>query len=289
MQRIFFFFLTVLLMLSCSNVNKYEKFENTKWSGPYGPWHMSLIIDKVKGTYFEGEMHKPGGRIAYFEGNFYRDDSLLFTELYHVLGRGLVMNGTYPGKIVGDTLAGICNFFNVPLPDSTLHRYTLVKEINYTGKTRDQKIITKAFQNTKYITEKIKALVPENKNPFKELNDTTKIEYTDLKRKKRDIIEKEYESIVDEKIIKMMKDQLFGETFIIWRLVENPKDSVWLVNEIERYKEGEDGYFRKQHMKMRLKNQSYDEYKDFLSSMIDKNLSFNDEIDLLIIALTQQK
>ena len=242
---------------------------------------MSLIIDKVEGNYFEGEMYKPAGRIAYFEGNFFDNDSIIFTELYHVLGRGLVMDGTYPGKILGDTLKGICNFFNVPLPDSTLHRYTLIRDTTFTDKTKDQKIITQAFQKTKQITIQIKSLLPSNKNPFKALDDTKKIKYADLIRKKRDIIEEEYKSIEDPRIINMISEQYLGDTFTLWQLVKNPIDSVWLVDKIEQSKKGEDGYYRKQQMKIRLNKLSYEEYKNFINSMLEKNLSLNDQIDLL--------
>ena len=281
MYRLICLVLLLLLLFSCSQDNKYAKYENTKWSGPYGPWEMSLYINKVKGNHFEGEMHKPAGRIAYFEGQFLDNDSLTFTELYHVLGSGLIMDGTYPGVIIGDTLQGICNFYNVQLPDNALYRYTLIKNTSYTSRTGDQKTISKAFQKTKHLTKKIFSLVPWNKNPFEMLNDSSKVEYADLVRKKRDIIEREYESIRDQKFVKTKKDELFRDTNKLWNLTKNPEDSVWLVNVIDRVKEGEDGYYRKQQMKLRLGKQSFQAYKEFLNSMYDKKLTLDDEITYL--------
>lgn len=273
--------LLLLALLACSKSNPYQKFENTKWTGPYGPWQMSVIIDKVEGAHFEGEMHKPAGRITYFEGTFFDNDSLIFTELFHVLGSGLIMNGTYPGHIVGDTLKGLCNFDNVPLPDPSLYRYKLVRDTTFTGKTAEQKIITGAFQKTKALTQAIHSLLPPNTNPSNALNDTTKIKYADLVRERRQIIEKEYTPIQDGKIKKQAQEQLFRDTFTAWRLAKNPADSLWIINAIEAVREGENGYYQMQQMKLQFGRTSQEGYYDFLKTMLDKKLTDDDQIGLL--------
>jgi peroxiredoxin len=273
--------LILLFLFSCSKNTMYEKYENTKWTGPYGPWHMSVYIDKVDGNYFEGEMHKPAGRIAYFEGTFLGKDSLIFTELYHVLGRGLVMDGTYPGVIIGDTLKGICNFFNIPLPDTTLHKYNLIRDRDFIEKTEDQKIVTRIFQKTKHLTKQIYAMVPWNKSPYAMLNDSTKPIFVDLIRDKRDIIDQEYNSIADEEIKKTLSDQIFYDTQMIWRIAGNPVDSLRMIKEIDKFEEGDDHYFAIQRKKFRLTKTSPDKYKDFLLDMVTKKLSVVDQVGLL--------
>lgn len=271
-----------LLAFSCTT-SKYKHFENTKWDGFYAKSSpLSLMIDKIEGNTFEGELHwGKDKQIAYVEGDF-SGDSINFEELDMVYGRNLVLNGTYPAILKNDTIKG-----------AWMHKthswsgteYFAVKDKNFTGKTNDQKILSNVYKKTKSIKKQLTEILPKGKNPFKNLNDSTKKVYAKLKREIRDISKSQYEKLENEEIKKTSLEQVFYETISLWRLAHNPSDSIIIMNEINTVKEGEDGYYRKQRIKVQMSNDPQNAYKEFITSMLDKKLSTKDEVSLLFSML----
>ncbi|MBN1781880.1 TlpA family protein disulfide reductase [bacterium] len=275
----FFLPLAALLLISCTGNREFESYENTKWTGTYGLWPMTLYIDRVQGNRFEGEMIKPGGTITYFDGIFLDADSLVFTERYHVLGWGLTMGGTYPGKIDGDSLTGLCNFSNGPLPDSTLYSYSLARDNEFSGKSADEQVITRTFLNTKKLTEQMYSLFPPNEDPFRSNDRKKLLKYTDLIRKKWEITEAAYKSVENDSLYRKMRVQHMMNRYNIWRLVHDPVDSAWFVDSAGFYKEGDDDYYSIQLILFNMQQKIQGTYHDFLISMAQRPLSLKDRIN----------
>lgn len=275
-------FIISLLLFAC-NTSRYKHFENTKWTGLYAKSSpLSLIIDKVDGDTFEGELHWPKGKqISYVKGTF-SGDSIDFEEVDMVYGRNLVLNGTYPAVLASDTIKGA---WMHKTHDWSGTEYYAVKDNDFKGKTNDQKILSSVFHKTKEIEKQLDEILPTGKNPYRDLNDSLKHLYVNFKREIRDISISQYEKLEDEEIKKSSLDQVFYETISLWRLAHNPVDSVIIMNEINKAKEGEDGYYRKQRIKVQMSDNPQNAYKEFISSMLDKALSTKDQISLLFSML----